>query len=106
MGHVERDHLRPEVIRAPEGYRQVDLTKWYGCTWEDAVERHRGTQSLVRNLHLLEEARVQDIEPAPPIYQHSPYLYIANGGGDDDGKMPYPPGALRVVCTTEGDRDV
>src|SRR5207237_7622022 len=26
MGHVEHDHLRPEVIRAPEGYRQVDLT--------------------------------------------------------------------------------
>src|SRR6266540_2262125 len=72
MGHVKRDHLGPEVIRTPEGYRQVDLTKRHGCTWEDVVERHRGTQSLMRNLHLLEKAQVQDIESAPPIYQHSP----------------------------------
>ena len=60
----------------------------------------------MRNLHLLEEARVQDVEPTPPIYQHSPQLYVTNGGGDDDGKMPYSLGAFGVVSTTEGDRDV
>src|SRR6266540_1885398 len=26
VGYVEHDHLRPEVIRCPKGYRQVDLT--------------------------------------------------------------------------------
>src|SRR5207237_5323138 len=63
-------------------------------------------QSRVRNLHLLEETRVQDIEPAPPIYQHSSHLYIANGGGDDDRETPCSFGVFGVVCTAEGDRDV
>src|SRR5438876_10185549 len=63
-------------------------------------------QSLVRNLHLLAEARVQDVEPTPPIYQHSPHLYVTNGGGDDNGETPYSLGAFGVVSTAEGDRDV
>src|SRR6266540_1513690 len=106
MRHVERDHLGPEIIRAPESHRQVDLTKWRGCTWGDAVERHRGTQSCARNLHPLEKARVQDVEPAPPVYQHSPHLYVAYGGGDDDRETPYSFGVFGVVCMAEGDRDV
>ena len=58
------------------------------------------------NLHLLEEARVQDVEPTPPIYQHSPHLYVAYGGGDDNEETPYSLGAFGVVSSAEGDRDI
>ena len=60
----------------------------------------------MRNLHPLEEARVQDIEPAPPIYQHSPHLYVAYGGGDDDREMPYSLDVFGVVDSAESDRNV
>src|SRR5438128_10780388 len=57
------------------------------------------------NLHLLEEAWVQNVEPTPPINQHSPHLYITYRGGDDVGEPPNSLGAFRVVSTTEGDRN-
>src|SRR6266540_5717948 len=106
MGHVKRDHLGPEVIRAPEGHRQVDLTERCRCTRGDAVERHRRTQSRVRNLHPLEEARAQDVESTPPITQHPPHLYVTNGGGDYDGETPYSLAVLGVVSSAKGDRNV
>src|SRR5207244_10585758 len=84
----------------------VGLTKQRRRTRGDAVEWHRRTHSCVRNLHPLEEARAQDVEPAPPIYQHPSHLYVTNGGGDYDGETSYPLGVLRVVSSAKGDRNI
>src|SRR5512136_3110470 len=101
--HIEVYPLRAEVGGTTEGDREVDMTQWPGVPRRHTDDRLGRPEHHPQGLDGVKGSGGKDVEGCTPVYEDTPQLHIADGGGNHHRDLSSPGNARRVVGLVEGE---